>query len=175
MHLVSLEFRSTIHYCFRPPLRDRMVVLKKATRAMRAMRGNALETVLFQLCFGYAESFLRVLSDKYLQATRAMRAKQAVTLPLQSCFGFHCSFQRLGMTRERTPRQETDAVTMTFTRPQMHLVGHSIDWPTRYKTCVAPHLCSHEKREASIAAKVQRHALLECCSYTVPCHATLGQ
>ena len=59
------------------------VLWKKATRAIRAMRGKALETVPFQPYFGCTESFLRVLSDKYCQATKAMRAKQAVTVPLQ--------------------------------------------------------------------------------------------
>ena len=43
------------------------------------MRGNALETVLFQPYFGCTESFLKVLSRRRFQATRAMRAKQAVT------------------------------------------------------------------------------------------------
>ena len=70
------------------------VLWKKAPRAMRAMRGNTLETVpfqpyLFQPYFGCTESFLKVLSNQHCQATRAMRAKRVVTVPLQPYFGFH--------------------------------------------------------------------------------------
>ena len=60
------------------------VVWKKATRAMRAMRGNVLETLPFQLYFGCTGSFLKVLSNEYFQVTRAMRAKQAVTVPVKA-------------------------------------------------------------------------------------------
>ena len=67
---------------YTPPLVGLPEVLwKKAPRAMRAMRGNALETMPFQPYFGCTESFLKVLSNKYFQATRAMRAKLAVTAP----------------------------------------------------------------------------------------------
>ena len=74
------------------PLKDwapPRVVWKKVTRAMRAMRGNAVETVPFQPSFGYTKSFLEALSNQYFQAARAMRAKQALTVPLQPYFGFH--------------------------------------------------------------------------------------
>ena len=61
---------------------------------MRAMRGNALETVPIQPYFGCTESFLKVLSEQYFQATRAMRAKTGCNrtlatvlwVPLRSVF-----------------------------------------------------------------------------------------
>ena len=62
---------------------------RKAIRAMRAMRGNALETAPFQPYSGWTESFLKVLSNQYFQTTRSVRAKQVVTAPLQPYFGFH--------------------------------------------------------------------------------------
>ena len=42
---------------------DPGILWKKATRAMRAMRGNTLETVPFQPYFGCTESFLKALSN----------------------------------------------------------------------------------------------------------------
>ena len=42
---------------------DPGVLWKKAPRAMRAMRGKALETVPFQPYFGCTKSFLKVLSN----------------------------------------------------------------------------------------------------------------
>ena len=42
---------------------DPGVLWKKAPRAMRAMRGKALETVPFQPYFGCTQSFLKVLSN----------------------------------------------------------------------------------------------------------------
>ena len=68
-------------------------VLWKGPRAMRAMRGNTLETVPFQPYFGCTESFLQVLLCRCCQATRPMRAKQVVTIPFQPHFGFHRVFQ----------------------------------------------------------------------------------
>ena len=58
---------------------------KKNTRAMRAMRSNARETVPFQPYFGRTESLLK----EPFRATRPMIAKRVSTVPLQPYFGFH--------------------------------------------------------------------------------------
>ena len=60
------------------------VLWKKAARAMRAMRGNGLEALAFQLHFACAESFLEVLSNRRFQARRPMRAKEDATVPFQA-------------------------------------------------------------------------------------------
>ena len=68
----------------------RMVLWKKATRAMRAMRGNTLETVPSQPCFGCAESFLKTLSTDSFASSKSYESKAACNRsPLQMYFGFH--------------------------------------------------------------------------------------
>ena len=67
----------SLHYWAAPG-----VLWKKTPRAMRAMRGNDLETIPFQPYVGCTESFLEVLSNRRFQARRSMRAKEPY-------FGFH--------------------------------------------------------------------------------------
>ena len=97
---------------------------RKATRAMRAMRGNALYTVPFQPYLGYTESFLKVLSDKYFQARRATRPKQPVTVPFQPYFGLHwkqgvttCA-QQPGWEYDVAPTTSTDTALASDCRTQ---------------------------------------------------------
>ena len=53
--------------CFPKGWADPEVLWKKAPRAMRAMRGKALETVPFQPYFGFAQK----ASSKYCQTSTA--------------------------------------------------------------------------------------------------------
>ena len=65
-------------------------------RAMRAVRGNALETVQLRSYFGCTEDLLKVLSSQRIQATRPMLSdpteippphrETGVTIPLSHCF-----------------------------------------------------------------------------------------
>ena len=92
--------------------------VEKAPRAMRAMRGNTLETVPFQPYFACTESFLKVLSSERFQATRPMRAKRVVTVHRNGTLGSHdslCvmpkrSFAKKMLLRDRPTQEERTAL-----------------------------------------------------------------